>query len=67
MVESADPVGLSAPSVLILFQLETAIRVAWDCLNEGEEQRLRDWIESHPEYGPIVARALELAAEKQAA
>ena len=48
-----------------LFLLESAIRVAWDCLNEGEEQRLRDWIEAHPDYGPI-ARALEMAKEQAA-
>lgn len=56
---------MSPPAVLILFLLETAIRVAWDCLNEGEEQRLRDWIEAHPDYGPI-ARALEMAKEQAA-
>jgi hypothetical protein len=59
--------AVSAPAVLTLIQLETAIRVAWDCLNEGEEERLRDWIEAHPDYGQIIARALDLAEHEQAA
>ena len=59
--------GVSAPAILILVQLETAIRVAWDCLNEGDELRLRDWIDAHPDYGPIIARALELAEQERAA
>ena len=54
---------------MVVLQLETALKVAWDCLNEGEEQRLRDWLQSHPDpgYAEIIARALELAEKGRAA
>jgi hypothetical protein len=60
--------GANAPAVVIRLTLESAPIVYVDTLNESEELRLTDWItEARPEYGALVARALELAAGERAA
>jgi hypothetical protein len=53
--------------VVIRLPLEHPPRVYLDCLNDGEESRLRDWLDAHPDYARLVEEALELAARERAA
>jgi hypothetical protein len=53
--------------VLIRLELEAAPRVIVDTVYEGEEDRLRDWFEAHPEQLELIQRAQELAAIERAA
>jgi hypothetical protein len=58
----------SAPSVSIRFEVEAAPRVFVDVLDVAEEKRLVDWLaEARPDYGALVTRAFELAAQARAA
>jgi hypothetical protein len=56
-----------APAVLIFLPLEAAPKVLINCLNEGEEDRLADWIAAHDGIAELIARAIELAEEAPAA
>jgi hypothetical protein len=57
-----------APAIVIRLELEAVPVVYVQTLNEAEERRLTDWVtDAHPEYGELVARALELAEAKRAA
>jgi hypothetical protein len=57
-----------APTLMILLELESkAPRVVVGFNNDGEEHRLADWIQSQDGLADLVARALELAEEEQAA
>jgi hypothetical protein len=58
---------MSAPAAVIRLELEAAPRVLIDCMNEREEIRLADWITSHPRLLDLVAAALELQNEAEAA
>lgn len=58
---------MSAPSILIRLSLEEKPRLAVDCLTDGEEARLVDWLSAKPEYLDLVTRAIELADERKAA
>ena len=53
------------PAAFVLAQLDTVITIFYDCLAEGEEERVREWIEAHPEYGPIIERALLIAQQER--
>ena len=51
------------PAIFIALPLEAPPRVLINCLNSGEEERIRDWIYSHDAFAELLARALELAEE----
>ena len=55
------------PQIAIVLPVEGAPLVRLEAMNEGEEQRMVDWIDAKPEYGDLVRRALELAEEARAA
>ena len=58
---------MSGPAVSIVFGLEESPRVRLDSLDEGEQVRLVDWLEGHPEYLGLIDRAYELAETEQGA
>jgi hypothetical protein len=59
---------LSEPEIVIVFPLEGQPTVRLVAMRESEQQRLLDWINyARPEYGDLVARALELARRECAA
>jgi hypothetical protein len=51
------------PSLVIVLALEAAPRLFFDCMNEGEERRLREWLLAHEELLELAVRALELRDE----
>lgn len=53
--------------LLIVLSVEDAPRVVVDCLSDGEEGRLLDWLEQRPGYLELVRCAQELAAEERVA
>ena len=55
------------PLLLIQLAVEAAPVVLIHAMNEGQEQRVWDWINAHEEYRGLVEFALELAAERPAA
>lgn len=60
--------AVNPPALVIRVELEAAPAVYVHTLNEQEEKRLTDWVtEAHPEYGELVAWALELSEAKRAA
>jgi hypothetical protein len=46
------------PALIIRLELEAAPQVLQSCMNEGEEDRLADWLNSHPELLHLVMSAL---------
>ena len=58
---------MSPPAVVIRIPLEGAPTVLADYLDSGEEDRMRDWLDAHPEYRRLIAEALTLAATERAA
>lgn len=58
---------MSAPAVVVRFELEAAPRLWVDALTDSEERRLWEWIASRDDLLALVARALELAEEAKAA
>jgi hypothetical protein len=48
---------MSAPSLIIVLELEAAPRLLFDVASESEEKRLTDWIEAHPALLDLAARA----------
>jgi hypothetical protein len=58
---------VSAPSLIVIFELEAAPRVLFDCVNDAEWARLEEWFGAHPELLDPAIRALELRAEFRAA
>jgi hypothetical protein len=52
---------------VIRLALEHPATVYLDCLNDGEEARLLDWLATRSDYEDLVARALELAETERAA
>jgi hypothetical protein len=58
---------VSAPAVVVRFELEAAPRLWVDALTDSEERRLWEWIASRDDLLALVARALELAEEAKAA
>jgi hypothetical protein len=59
---------VSAPSLVILLELEAAPRLLCNYVNESEERRLANWLaEAHAELLGLVVRALELRDELEAA
>ena len=58
---------MSAPAVVILIRLEASPLVLVDCLNQGEDARLLDWLATRADIGEPVVRALALASRERAA
>jgi hypothetical protein len=56
-----------APSVTVVLELERAPVVLMDALNEGEAERLTDWIRTHDEYVDLVQQAIDLSRWQRAA
>ena len=57
---------MSAPAVVIVLRLEEPAVVAIDCLDDAEEARLRDWVNAHPAFVALIARALAAKRERAA-
>jgi hypothetical protein len=55
------------PRVVITLAFESKPRVVSICDHEGDQLRLADWLEAHPELGEIVKRACALQREERAA
>jgi hypothetical protein len=55
-----------APAIVIQLVFEQPLRVvaAWE--HDGDERRLREWLEAHPELAELVARALSLEGRRAA-
>jgi hypothetical protein len=54
------------PALLIIAQLEAAVRVVVGCINEGERIRLESWLENtRPEWRELIQRAIALAEEER--
>lgn len=51
---------MSAPAILIRLELEASPRLLTDCVSEGEQQRLLDWLRSRPALLELVETAIEL-------
>ena len=58
---------MNAPAVVIRLSLEARPYVYVDAIHESDERRLAEWLESHPQYAELMARALELERKEQAA
>jgi hypothetical protein len=58
---------VNAPAILIVLGLEERPSVRIDCLDESEQARMLDWVESHPVYLELISRAFELAESERAA
>jgi hypothetical protein len=58
---------VTAPAVLIRFELEAAPRLFVESLNDREHDRLIDWVEAHPDYLDLIRRALALETQERAA
>ena len=39
---------VGVPALVVRVELEAAPQAYFDCVNEGEERRLRDWLAAHP-------------------
>jgi hypothetical protein len=57
----------NVPRVVITLAFEAKPRVVSICDHEGDQLRLADWLEAHPEYAELVRRAFELQQEAKAA
>jgi len=55
------------PAITIRLELEAPPHVLADLLDDAEEARIDHWLLTHPEYRELVARALELEAERRPA
>jgi hypothetical protein len=53
---------VSTPAVVIRLEIERRPVVYLDTVSDGEETRLTDWLDAHPEQQALVDRALELRA-----
>jgi hypothetical protein len=53
------------PSLTIRLALEAPPVVSFDCLNDGDEARLTDWILSKPELVDLLDRALLIAQRRR--
>ena len=60
--ERADP-----PRLEIVIGLEQPLKMRAICRNDGEKERLREWIEAKENLWEIVERAIAIVKEKRAA
>ena len=51
---------ISLPLALVVVGLETRPRLVFDVANEGEQQRLNDWIAANPRIQQLINDALSL-------
>jgi hypothetical protein len=52
--------------LLIRCEIEAdAPQLLWDCLNEGEQLRLLDWLQARPELWSLICAAIDLARETE--
>ena len=59
---------MSAPRIVIEVDFEASRpRVVLDYLNEGDGDRMRDWLGAHPEMFDLVVQAIELSRQERAA
>jgi hypothetical protein len=58
---------MSAPSLILVVPLEGRPRVVVDALCEAEELRLNDWVRANEDIAALVAHALEVACDREAA
>jgi len=61
--ESSNKLGRSEPSVVVVFELEAApyVYACWG--TDEDDARLTAWFDSHPDYGELVHRAVELSGK----
>jgi len=52
---------VNAPAIVIRLEFEARPRIVCDWLDETDERRMRDWLDSHPELLELLARACEIA------
>jgi hypothetical protein len=55
--EKLNPRFVAPPAVVIRIELENPPKATVDAINEGEETRLADWIQTHPALQRLVAEA----------
>jgi hypothetical protein len=49
---------------VIRLELEAAPKVLLDCLHEGDELRLLDWLAARPELQALYEAALQIASSR---
>lgn len=54
------------PHFAIFLDVEGGIRVHCNSMNDSEETRLRDWIDTHPELRELLDHAIELEHAREA-
>jgi hypothetical protein len=57
---------MNPPAVSVVFGLEASPRVRVDYVDEGDEIRMLDWLEAHPEYLRLISLAMELEGVQRA-
>jgi hypothetical protein len=62
-LQSADKRGHPAPSIVVVFELESApyVYACWD--SEADDARLTAWFDSRPDYAELLHRAIDLSGE----
>ena len=53
-----------APALQIVLAVEAAPTLRLDCVTEGDQERLLDWIYASDDLRELVERALKLANEE---
>jgi hypothetical protein len=59
--------GKRGASITIRVALEAAPVVWRDFGDDGDERRMRDWLDAHPDYWELIDRAVELIEQERAA
>jgi hypothetical protein len=57
---------MSAPAVVLRFELEREPEIVIDALNDAELVRLCDWIDSHPAFLRLIAAMFALVERERA-
>jgi hypothetical protein len=57
---------MSAPAVVLRFELERAPEILIDAKNDAELVRLCDWVDSHPEFLRLIAQMFVLVEQERA-
>jgi hypothetical protein len=65
--EDRRTLGTPPPALVVTFELERRPVIHSTAQTEGDSQRLVAWLDSREAYGRLVAAALELAQESEAA
>lgn len=62
-IEGSSRTPRPAPSVVVVFELESApyVYACWDC--DEDDSRLTAWFDSKPDYAKLVHRAVELSSQ----